>query len=203
VCLYCITYQQSTYHNLTVNSSHVDLTFVYYNGRFTVHYFIYNSSYRKSLLHDHNMLLQSCFLVAQIQIKTYFTLIHKFQVTLEMDVKTHVRVHIVAIIFVRCKRNLCGQINITKTHSAILELLHTRKREDSPAEARATSLKISLTTRQKCDTVWTGSIWLRIGAGGGLLWTRWWTFGFLKMLGSSWVVAQLTASQEGLSSVSK
>jgi hypothetical protein len=38
---------------------------------------------------------------------------------------------------------------------------------------------------------------------GGLLWTQWWTFGFLKMLGSSWVAAQLAASQKGLSSVSK
>jgi hypothetical protein len=51
--------------------------------------------------------------------------------------------------------------------------------------------------------VWSGSIWLRIGTSGGLLWTRWWIFGFLKMLGSSWVAAQLAASQEGLSSVSK
>jgi hypothetical protein len=51
--------------------------------------------------------------------------------------------------------------------------------------------------------VWTGSIWLRIGTSGGLLWTRWWTFGFHRMLGSSWVAAQLAASQEGLRSVSK
>jgi hypothetical protein len=35
------------------------------------------------------------------------------------------------------------------------------------------------------------------------LWTRWWTFGFHKMLGSSWAGAQLAASQEGSSSVSK
>jgi hypothetical protein len=51
--------------------------------------------------------------------------------------------------------------------------------------------------------VWIGSIWLRIGTSEGLLWTRWWTFGFHKMPGSSWVAAQLAASQEGLSSVSK
>jgi hypothetical protein len=51
--------------------------------------------------------------------------------------------------------------------------------------------------------VWTGSMWLRIGTSGGLLWTWWWTFGFLKMLGSSWVAAQLAASQEGLSSIRK
>jgi hypothetical protein len=50
--------------------------------------------------------------------------------------------------------------------------------------------------------VWIGLIWLRIGNSRGLLWTRQWTFGFHKMLGSSWVAAQLAASQEGLSSVS-
>jgi uncharacterized protein YeeX (DUF496 family) len=48
-----------------------------------------------------------------------------------------------------------------------------------------------------------GSIWLRIGTGGGLMWKRWWTSGFHKMLGSSRVVAQLAASQEGLSSMSE
>jgi hypothetical protein len=50
--------------------------------------------------------------------------------------------------------------------------------------------------------LWTGSIRLRIRTIGGLLWTRWWTFGFLKMLGSSWEAAQLAASQEELCSVS-
>jgi hypothetical protein len=48
-----------------------------------------------------------------------------------------------------------------------------------------------------------GSIWLRIGTGRGLMWTRWWTSGFYKMLGSSRVAAQLEASQEGLSSMSE
>jgi hypothetical protein len=43
--------------------------------------------------------------------------------------------------------------------------------------------------------VWIGFIWLRIGTSGG-------PFGFHKMLGSSWVAAQLAASQEGLSSMS-
>jgi hypothetical protein len=33
------------------------------------------------------------------------------------------------------------------------------------------------------------------------LWTRQWTFRFHKILGSSWVAAQLAASQEGLSSM--
>jgi hypothetical protein len=28
--------------------------------------------------------------------------------------------------------------------------------------------------------VWIGFDWLRIGTGGGLLWVRWWTFGFLR-----------------------
>jgi hypothetical protein len=51
--------------------------------------------------------------------------------------------------------------------------------------------------------VWIGLIWLRIGTSGGLLWTRWWTFGFHKLVGSFWVAAQLAASQEGLSSMSE
>jgi hypothetical protein len=49
--------------------------------------------------------------------------------------------------------------------------------------------------------VWTGLIWLRIVTSGGLLWTRYWTFGFHKILGSSWVAAQLAASQERLGSM--
>jgi hypothetical protein len=28
--------------------------------------------------------------------------------------------------------------------------------------------------------VWIGFDWLRTGTGGGLLWVRWWTFGFLR-----------------------
>jgi hypothetical protein len=48
-----------------------------------------------------------------------------------------------------------------------------------------------------------GSIWFRIGTGGGLMWTLWWSSGFHKMLGSSRVAAQLEASQEGLSSMSE
>jgi hypothetical protein len=31
---------------------------------------------------------------------------------------------------------------------------------------------------------WTESIWLRIETSGGLLWTRWWSFGFLKIAGN-------------------
>jgi hypothetical protein len=27
---------------------------------------------------------------------------------------------------------------------------------------------------------WIGFDWLRIATGGGLLWVRWWTFGFLR-----------------------
>jgi hypothetical protein len=51
--------------------------------------------------------------------------------------------------------------------------------------------------------IWIGLMWLNIGTSGGLLGTRYWTFGFHKMLGSSWVAAQFAAPQEGLSSVSK
>jgi hypothetical protein len=47
----------------------------------------------------------------------------------------------------------------------------------------------------------TELIWLRIGTTGGLLWTRWGTFGFHEMLGSSWVAAQLAASREWLRSM--
>jgi hypothetical protein len=39
----------------------------------------------------------------------------------------------------------------------------------------------------------TGLIWLRIGTGGGLLWIRWWTFGFHKMRGISWVAYDITS----------
>jgi len=35
--------------------------------------------------------------------------------------------------------------------------------------------------------MWIGSIWLRIWTSGGLLWTRWWTFGFHKSRGISWL----------------
>jgi hypothetical protein len=28
--------------------------------------------------------------------------------------------------------------------------------------------------------VWSGFTWLRIGIAGGLLWMRWWTFGFWR-----------------------
>ena len=44
----------------------------------------------------------------------------------------------------------------------------------------------------------TRLFWLRIGAGGGLLWLRWWIFGFHKMRGISWLDEGLLASQEGL-----
>jgi hypothetical protein len=47
--------------------------------------------------------------------------------------------------------------------------------------------------------IWIALIWLRIGTSGRLLWT----FGFHIMLGSSWVGAQLAASQEGLSSMNE
>jgi hypothetical protein len=46
--------------------------------------------------------------------------------------------------------------------------------------------------------VWTRLIWLRIGAGGGLLWMREWTFRFHKMWGISWLAENRLASQEGL-----
>jgi hypothetical protein len=41
--------------------------------------------------------------------------------------------------------------------------------------------------------VWIGFDWLRTGIGGGLLWVRWWTFGFLRH-GVSGAVAGVTDS---------
>jgi hypothetical protein len=41
----------------------------------------------------------------------------------------------------------------------------------------------------------TGFSWLRIGSSGGLVWTRWWTFGFHKKAGcflTSWVTISLS-----------
>jgi hypothetical protein len=38
---------------------------------------------------------------------------------------------------------------------------------------------------------WTGLVWLRIGTGGELLWIRYWTLGFHKMLGNYRVSKQL------------
>jgi hypothetical protein len=48
---------------------------------------------------------------------------------------------------------------------------------------------------------YTELLWLGIGTGGGLLWIRWWTLGFHKMRGISWVAEDLLASQEGLCSI--
>ena len=43
--------------------------------------------------------------------------------------------------------------------------------------------------------LWTDSSWLRIETGGGHLWIRWWSFGFHKMRGISWLTANRLASQ--------
>ena len=47
----------------------------------------------------------------------------------------------------------------------------------------------------------TGSICLRLGTGGVLLWMRSWTFGYHKMRGICWLDEKLFASQEGLYTV--
>jgi hypothetical protein len=49
--------------------------------------------------------------------------------------------------------------------------------------------------------MWTGLVWLRIGTGGELLWIRYWTFGFHKMLGNYRASWQLRASPAVLSSI--
>jgi hypothetical protein len=48
---------------------------------------------------------------------------------------------------------------------------------------------------------WAGFSWLRTGAGGGILWMRWWTFLFHKIGGISWLAEDLLAFQEGLRSM--
>jgi hypothetical protein len=53
-------------------------------------------------------------------------------------------------------------------------------------------------SRKQAVKVWIGFIWLRIGTSVGLLWTRWWTFGFRKRQRTSWVAEGLSASEEGL-----
>jgi hypothetical protein len=46
--------------------------------------------------------------------------------------------------------------------------------------------------------LWTGWSWLRIGTGGWHLWFLWWTFGFHKMRGISWLAENWLASRERL-----
>jgi hypothetical protein len=46
--------------------------------------------------------------------------------------------------------------------------------------------------------VWTGLIWLRVGASSGLMWTRGWNLGFHETLRNSWICERLLASQERL-----
>jgi hypothetical protein len=45
---------------------------------------------------------------------------------------------------------------------------------------------------------WIGLIWLSVGTSSGLLWTRWWTSGFIKIREISWLAEALLAFQEGL-----
>jgi hypothetical protein len=52
----------------------------------------------------------------------------------------------------------------------------------------------------ECSSMAGLSIVDQIGTGGELLWTRYWTFGFHKMLGIYQVAAQLVASGVVLSS---
>jgi hypothetical protein len=60
---------------------------------------------------------------------------------------------------------------------------------------------IKMDLREVGWRAWTGSIWLRIRTGGGLLWMRLWTFRVHKMRRISWVADDVSASQEGLCSM--
>jgi len=58
--------------------------------------------------------------------------------------------------------------------------------------------------QENIKRVWenvVGIIWLRVGASGGLLWARSWTFGFRKLRGISWLAVELAASEERLGSI--
>jgi hypothetical protein len=48
---------------------------------------------------------------------------------------------------------------------------------------------------------WTGLSWLRVEKVGGYLWMRYWTFGFHKIRGISWLSAKRLASQGVLPTV--
>jgi hypothetical protein len=56
-------------------------------------------------------------------------------------------------------------------------------------------------TEKWVGDAWTGSIWLRTGTDGRLLWMWWWTIGFHIMPGISWLSEDLLASQKGLCSM--
>jgi hypothetical protein len=43
-------------------------------------------------------------------------------------------------------------------------------------------------------------MWLRMDTGNRLLWMRWWTIGYRKMQGISWLAEERLAPQEGLCS---
>ena len=51
------------------------------------------------------------------------------------------------------------------------------------------------------EGAWTGLMWLRKRAGGGLLWMWYWTFGFHKMQGIFWLSENRLACEEGLCSM--
>ena len=57
---------------------------------------------------------------------------------------------------------------------------------------------IEMDLRELVWEAWTGSIWLRLGTDGGLLWMRQWKFGFHKVQGISLLAEDLLASQEGI-----
>jgi hypothetical protein len=49
--------------------------------------------------------------------------------------------------------------------------------------------------------VWSGFTWLRIGMVGGLLWMRWWTFGFWRHRDSSLTPGKTEAAPLGCGSL--
>jgi hypothetical protein len=84
----------------------------------------------------------------------------------------------------------------TKTTSRIqegLKLLNMSKFEVNVIFIRFLVSNMSIRMRM------SGLIWLRVGAERGLLWARYWTFGFHKTQTNSRVAEGLATSREGLS----
>jgi hypothetical protein len=87
----------------------------------------------------------------------------------------------------------CGRQGGTELHTALwLENMKKRVALGRPRR-RWDNIKFILTGKD--GRGWTGFIWLKIGASGGLLWTRWWTLEFHKMREIFWLAKELSDSQ--------
>jgi len=58
---------------------------------------------------------------------------------------------------------------------------------ERPRQRKVDMIILERTLNKQGENVWIGCIWLRIQTGGGLLWTRQWTFGFHTRRRISWL----------------